>query len=211
MIKNNKKTIRNQGGFTLLELLVVMALLVILLSISLFNYSNFGRDVELENATYTTALAIRETQVYGINRALRKGTETNVKNTFTGKYAYGVFVKKNEDNLILFKDPEGVIDDGVYNESVSCGISNSECYSKINLTRGNKITRIISYAASSGPSEIDKASISFIRPDPDAIIKVSAAGTVYSRLDIEISDPTGNFSRCVRVGAAGDISILKTC
>lgn len=218
-----KQKKQKQKGFTLLELLVVVALLSILMSVSLFNYANFGRDVEIENATYTTALAIREVQVFGINRSARKGTYTDVKDTFSGNYRYGFYVEKDNDKLILFRDETDDAgnnsEEGIYDDSRSCGITGSECYSKITLTRGNKITDIsILGGNSEGGNGVSSVNISFLRPDPDATIISTASGSSFntvakraSRVNITISDPTEQFKRCVSVGYAGDISIKKSC
>ncbi len=215
--KNQKN---KQQGFTLLELLVVIALLSILLSISMFNYSNFGRDVELENSAYTTALAVREVQVFGINRESREGTYTNAKNTFSdSNYRYGFYIEKDSEKLVLFRDgldqEQVPTEAGIYNK-VNCGASGSECYSEIILTRRNKIHEIKIINSSGGEESVESVNISFLRPDPDATI-VSVGSThdtvekSASRVNITISDGEGDYGRCVSIGYAGDISIKDSC
>ena len=75
---NYKKKQKLQEGFSLIELLVVLALLVIMMTISLFNYDRFGKETELENSVYSVALAIRETQTVGINKGVRDGVNNRI-------------------------------------------------------------------------------------------------------------------------------------
>ncbi|EFK97223.1 protein containing Prepilin-type cleavage/methylation, N-terminal domain, partial [sediment metagenome] len=64
----NNKVKKMKKGFTLLELLVVIALMGIIYTITLSNYAGLNKSVELQNTLYDIALSIRETQVYGINK-----------------------------------------------------------------------------------------------------------------------------------------------
>ena len=55
-----------RSGFTMIELLVTTGIMVLVMTILISNYSQYGSRIELENLTHTLALAIRQGQVYGI-------------------------------------------------------------------------------------------------------------------------------------------------
>ncbi len=142
-----------EEGFSLMELLVVIAILIILLSISLFNYDKFGKDVELENAVYSMALAIREAQVYGVNKALKDVGGSNVEDYFGGDYGYGVYFNRagassgpsNSQKFVLYIDNDSGANanNKIFDSSSDCsGSANDECYSQIFLTKGNYIKEI---------------------------------------------------------------------
>jgi prepilin-type N-terminal cleavage/methylation domain-containing protein len=149
---NYKKKQKLQEGFSLIEILVVLALLVIMMTISLFNYDRFGKETELENSVYSVALAIRETQTVGINKGVRDGVNNridSVRKTFGGSYGYGIHFRTIElrgttkldkthfaffvDNSLLSKDDKEM--------TGRCDLD-SECYSVISIDKGNYISSI---------------------------------------------------------------------
>jgi prepilin-type N-terminal cleavage/methylation domain-containing protein len=68
-----EKKMTKQEGFTLLELLVVIALMMIIYAMTLTNYNGLNKNIDVQNTAYDVALAIRETQLYGINKKLVSG------------------------------------------------------------------------------------------------------------------------------------------
>lgn len=208
-----KKATKTQEGFSLMELLVVLALMLILLSVSLVNYNRFGKDVELENAAYSLSLAIREAQIYGVNKKARSGN-ANPK-AFGEDYGYGIAlstatsgVTLNNKTLVIFED-KGPSYNQIFDIGNGC-IAGEECYSQILLTKGNYISDI-RVLDSGGWTSIADLSIYFKRPNPDAFFKRTSTGFSYSRARIILTSPGGQYSRCVEVGAAGDISIKRSC
>lgn len=204
----NKKVIKkaNQKGFSIIEILVVLALLTIILYVSLFNYDRFGKETELENSVYSVALAIRETQTFGINKKAREGLSD--PQDFGEDYGYGVHFRTNllegiqsldNKNFALFVDSNN----GDKIMTGNCSPS-QECYSVISLGQGNYISNIKVQGTGSW-IDVNEVNIYFKRPNPDSNI---ISGTQnYSRAKIIIKDPTSSYSRCVDVGVAGDITI----
>ncbi len=195
-----------------MELLVVIALLTIILSVSLFNYDNFGKDVELENAVYSVALATREAQVFGVNKRAREHTG-DPKEFFGEDYGYGVFFSKVASGSTYDNKKFVIFIDKNNNKKFTVGsgcVSGEECYSQISLEKGNRITNIKGYNLATGWVDIDNININFKRPNPDATINTQS-GTVYSRAKIIIKDNTDTYTRCMEVGSAGDISIKANC
>ena len=53
-------------GFTLIEMLAVVGVIIVITGVVLANNSRFGGMVLLENFVYDIALSVRQAQVYGI-------------------------------------------------------------------------------------------------------------------------------------------------
>ncbi len=201
-----------EKAFSLIELLVVVALLTIILSVSIFNYDNFGKDIELENAVYSVALAVREAQVFGINKALKEVSEP--ENSFGGEYGYGVFFSKTADSQNTYGPKKFVLfideDNNRKFDQSPCVVGN-ECYSQILLNKGNYIYELEYQDTSGNWINTDSLDIYFKRPNPEAIITNDSNTTVRSAARINITDPSGSFKRCVIIGSIGNISISSNC
>jgi prepilin-type N-terminal cleavage/methylation domain-containing protein len=83
-------------GFTLVELLAVISILVLITSITLSNYKAGDQSMSLERAAHKLSLDLRRAQ----------GMAVSV-NSFEGEYpfGYGIYVNLNEaDSYIIFAD-----------------------------------------------------------------------------------------------------------
>lgn len=118
-------------GFTLIELMVIVVIMLIMASIVLFNYTQFNESTLLNSFAYDLSLTIRQAQTYGV--ATKEGTENTISSAistsnFGGSstnnfsYAYGVhFDMSNPSKVIMFSDAPTVlvngklVGDGVYN------------------------------------------------------------------------------------------------
>jgi prepilin-type N-terminal cleavage/methylation domain-containing protein len=143
LLKNNENN-EKEKGFSLMELLVVIALLTVLLSMTLFNYDQFGKETELENSVYSVALAIRETQTFGINKKARDGLAN--PQDFGEDYGYGVHFRRttltgseniDTKHFAFFIDSNG----GDKKMTGNCSPS-QECYSVVSIEKGNYISNI---------------------------------------------------------------------
>ena len=213
----------NKNGFTLVEVLIVMALLFIMTGLSLANYNRFGREVELENAAYELALTIRQAQFFGINRSEQFGGATN----FDNPQPYGIYfnlVNNDEEGItdqkfMMFVDQDN---DRRFDESNGTGagscISNSsdECINIYEFNRANFIHEICVGTSASDCNDIDGLGtlgnrtmmVSFKRPDPDAAIYIDGVVTPFAYARITLRAPADTISdKSVSIGAAGLISI----
>jgi len=208
-------------AFTIVELLMVMAIMFIMTYLSLANYNRFGREVELENAVYELALTIRQAQFFGINRNEQFGE------TFDDPQPYGIYFNLDateeeidDESFMMYidQDQNKLFDtaDNTYGGGEACTINFSdECIDTYQFTRSS-----YSYDICVGTDEGDCTSvsdlgggsrelhISFKRPDPDATIRRNSATPAYAYAKITLRSPIVDIpEKSVSVGAAGLISI----
>lgn len=208
-----KRIKKSQNGFTLLELLVVITIMIIIFSTSIMSYDKMGQRIELENAAYNLAITVREAQSYGINKRAR----TIGNPDFGENYRYGVYFDItgmvsgiSDTKFIIYLDrPDPLDEDNKFTSaggSNCTGSINDECYSQVLLTRGTHITDIYLYGGTGWETTHNSVDISFVRPNPDAEI-IDSIDDRKSRARIILQNRGENAYYCVEIGTAGDISI----
>ena len=196
-------------GFTLVELIVVIAIFAIISSVTLFNYGNFSSNLIVTNLAYQAALEVRQAQVYGISvKQVKGGTGTSAD--FNA--AYGVwFDGTNASSLqgfTLFSDRNGnFIYDSANNENEeSIQLPNSSLIKKFCIKQTS-----LTWLCSDDSSGLKFMSISFKRPDPDSKIYGFYAGPSngFTGTDAEIQFTTNRGDKISRmkVTSTGQISI----
>ncbi len=148
---------QSESGFTLIEMMVVIAIFVIITAIVLSSLPRFRERTRLDLVAQEVALLVRQAQTFT--------TSTRAFGSATNFPSYGVYFKKGDpdpDTLILFADK---IVDKKYN-GTACGQTNSECLEQFTLPKSIKIAKIIS--PSPNCPEQDYVHISFVRPETDA-------------------------------------------
>ena len=174
----------SKRGFTLIELMVVVFIMMVISSIILWNNSKYSSDTIVTNVTYEIALEIRQAQQYGIsvhNIEGEVGGNTNPDPT-AFNFGYGVHFSGSGLNpitsFILFADNgnngSSITNDGKYD-------SGDTVVDTFNLPQGVKIVdfRYISGGQPyqyrvSGTYNLSYMDITFKRPKPDAQINTSA-------------------------------------
>ncbi len=192
-----------QKGFTLIEMLVVIGIIVVVSGIVLANNTRFGGQVLLQNLAYDIALTVRQAQVYGIS-------VQRFNDTATFAPAYGMyFVDTSPSTYIMFGD---------INNPLNGRYDTGELVSSTNIQSGYTISAL--YATPAGQSEVsvNALNITFRRPDPDAYIVRNAdaltfnvngdmtGGTLMESARIQVSSPRGDTKNIV-VSANGQISV----
>ena len=85
-----------KSGFTLIELIVSIGIMIIITSVILANYTTFNKRIKLEGATQEIASIIRQAQAYGLSSKLSPSPVST---------AYGVhFDTSYPDSVTIFYD-----------------------------------------------------------------------------------------------------------
>lgn len=165
-----------QKGFTLLEIIVVLAIFAVMTSIVVFNYGKFTSQTILTNMAYEVALSIREAQIYGVS--VRSPDGTLASNPFS--LPYGVYFQEGTNTYYLFADEDI---DGEFDGS-DCASVGAECVTPYTMQRGI----IVSEVRQNCIVDPDGLSVTFKRPNPEA--KFDGAINVSSA-DIQLTAPDG--------------------
>lgn len=200
------------AGFTLIEMLVVIGIIVVISGVVFANNVRFGGIVQLQNLAYDIALSIRQSQVYGIS-VQRFNTST----TFAAAYGMYFACTSNpcspmSNTYVLFGDVNSPLN-GIYDP----GGAIPEIVQSTTIQSGYGISGL--YVTPYGGSEIGvtRLDITFRRPDPDACIsknsdvvtfnsKGRCVGGTNELARIEVSSPRGD-KKNILVYSSGQISV----
>ncbi len=203
LIKNNSRRGLKQAGFTLMELLIVLAIFTVIMSVALFNQAGLSSSVLVTNLAYETALAIREAQTYGIS--VRASSAVN--DPFDK--GYGVYFEMNSpDRIVVFGDAN--------NDKIFSDTAELQSLYEIKNQRGNKI-KSISYTNSGALTTLgssDRLSIMFKRPNPEAAFyKIDTSGgltPLTGPIKIIVGNTENTNCRAVVVEITGQIRVEQT-
>ncbi len=186
-----------QQGFTILEMLTVLAIFGVMTAIVVFNYGKFTSDTILTNMAYEVALSIREAQIYGVS--VRNPNGALITSSFS--VPYGVYAQRGTNQYFLFADetpagnPNGEFDE------LNCTTS-AECVTPYTLQRGVTIERVRKNCV----EDTDGLNITFKRPNPEA--RFDNAINVASA-DITLLSGDGLERRYVVVRNNGQIYVTR--
>ncbi len=179
----------NMGGFTIVELLVVISIFLIISGVVLFNFNNFKNNASLQNVVQDVAINIRKAQGYALGFKSSNNISSANTNGF-GIYINGDFANGTSARMMtLFADMAGSGTAGKCDVSGSsncvsinsCGSpsSSNECLEKLPITTTDKITSVC--LSNNGTSKAgtstghtsciannDSFTVYFNRPNPDA-------------------------------------------
>lgn len=180
---------------TYVELIVVLSIFAVLSTVSIYNYGDFQRKVDIKNLGSDIALKILEAQKSSISGLLPAQTPT----TYPWKPSFGVYLSsastpdaKGADNkdFIYFAD---LNNNNLFDDSDCLG----ECINKITITKNSYISKLeaLTNCTSGGvPTLLPDVSIAFRRPDSSALITSSGAalpsGTACAQ--VTVSSPKGD-------------------
>lgn len=184
MEKNLKISNGVNKGFTLIEVLITLSIVVIIASLIFASYPEFKEGISLKRTSQEIALTIREAQNYALS----------VKE-FEGEYkGYGVhFEKLSPASYILFSDLD---EDNEYDVG--------EKFKEFIIQTNDKITDLCGYDTGYVCDQ-NYLDIIFLRPSPVVTLK-SNTSDVYSGVKIVITSPRGK-EKSVIVWISGQISI----
>jgi hypothetical protein len=171
--------------------------MVLITTVVLVNQNRFGGNILVGNLAYDIALSIRQAQVFGLGvREFGVGT---------GQFDIGYGVHFDISDPTTFR----IFADINRNKVYDAGDGTQELFT---VGNGYRIIQLCATPASgseicNGGGNITTLDIDFVRPDPDAYIRVNAKNNpAYRQARITVSSPNG-ITREVTVESTGQISI----
>lgn len=185
-------------GFTILELIIVIAIMSFITAIILFNSRGLNSSILVSNTAYEISLMIREAQVYGLGV---RATENNTPIGFA--YSQGIHFDSsaaNANTVILFSDKDN-------NGQYSGATENIQTYT-INKDRAGSILSLCTGVTCS--PEVLTADVMFKRPNPEALFYVTPVSVATSVIiNIGFAPGTGE-CRSIIIQKSGSVQIDKT-
>ena len=183
-------------GFTLLELIITLAIFTIVAGILLADYPRFAARINLRRSAQEIALSIREAQFSAFAvRGFQSGGQTIFKSC-------GINFNKSvsDKEYTLFVDANG---DFEYDPPPAAP---NELVKKFQVAGTSKIVSLCAGLKTAIPDtcSLNRLDIIYQRPNPDTILKGN--GSVYSDLEIIIRSPDG-LQRTIVVWSTGQISV----
>jgi prepilin-type N-terminal cleavage/methylation domain-containing protein len=196
------------AGFTMLELLTVIAIVAILTFMVLGNYNAFGGQTILRTLAYDMALSLREAQTFGVSvrrtdlSTFAAGYGIHYTTADARKYSLFADTYVEAGGISVSSGPQG--GDGLF-------LDPREEVRAYSLGKGYVIKQLcittsaeVCYPAGAGVP-VHTLDILFKRPEPDAQIRLDGGAPVRSAR-IELTSPRGNL-RSVVVEITGQISV----
>lgn len=192
-------------GFSLIEILVAIAIMLLILGVALFNHREFGNTVTLTNLAYDVALSVRKSQVFGISvREVSIGSDQF--DVPYGNYFY-TDPLTGENNYVFFADEDG---DGRYDGSVNvadCRAATGELCEGFRLPENFSIEQICIETATVSCTNVDDLHVTYRRPEPNAIFDYgTGSSTAVIRADITLQSPEG-LTKVVSIFENGNITV----
>ena len=192
-------------GFSLIEVMISLAIITIITTIVMIRYGSFNSAVLLKNQAFDMALTIREVQADAVST---RGDLTASANNF--REGYGVYFDLSDSNqsYIIFLDKNDSGSTGRYD-------SGDLVLQTVNLDPRFKINSLLALRASAGSKVAENVSAVFKRPSYNAkTVAQWRPGSVLLNLsnvigfEVELVSTDGPaITRTVIVNAAGLIEV----
>ncbi len=232
LFRTNKFSTR---GFTILEMVVVTAIIGVLSAVVIAQQKNFNNSTVLINTAYDLALSLRETQSLGLS-------SKNYSSTGTNNAGYGIYIGNSASSYIQYVDSyPGVGSESTINNTQTLGTyycphsasdvgtpaerpgnclydsAQSEKIMTYSLAPGYSIQKIYYLPGSPAPwtsftsGGSNVLNIVFQRPNLLPIMNVNIFGTNKwtSAAAIQIQS-SGGVSKCIDINQLGEITIANT-
>jgi prepilin-type N-terminal cleavage/methylation domain-containing protein len=194
-------------GFTLVELLISIAIIGVVTSIVLVKYGSFDSTVLLKGLAYEMALTLREAQVRSVSVARNAGgTETG-----NFDYPFGVtFSLSNPKQYVLFR-----YEDGGQTAYPEYGVPAAKDLRVFPISRTMRITELCVYGtALADPCDVAQLDVSFKRPKFKGLFHALSGGgveytTTIDRATVQVGSEGGFNQFIVEVTSLGQISVYK--
>ena len=214
-----------QAGFTLAEMITVVAIIIIMTGVVLANFPDFRDRSSLELVAQEVALVIRQAQAYGSQTRAVLGSSS------TAFPSYGIYFNVNATNpkfkdpksFRLFADVPGLGVTGRYSDAEppagpTCGSALAECREIYNLEGGITIAKLETCPSTGVCTDITSTNalnVVFTRPNPEAQFTSDSGadlcGGTCSYAKITLSSARTAATQCVYVWTTGHIFTKPSC
>lgn len=194
---------RFNQGFTILELMVSVGIMVVISTVIVANQSTYSSGASLKNVANDLGLSLRQAQVYGISvKEFNPGS--SIFNTGYG-IAFNLSASPvgDDKSFIFFADRDV---DGQYDSTWDCPLGGaSECVDKTTIPAGNYIYDICVIEPGGENCDVTRLEISFIRPAIEAKIYYDGlTGVRGARIELRSAEGKSN---SVVIYTTGQVSI----
>jgi prepilin-type N-terminal cleavage/methylation domain-containing protein len=214
-------------GFSLIEMLVVLSIIVVITFITITGQSTFNRSLLLTDTAYTIAFSVREVQTLGLSSRVFNSTQNA---------GYGLrFDIATPTSYVEFADttttgagssqgglcPGHTATSGPDMRPGNClynaGSTPTELVRTYVLNRGFSISKFCGTAAGTyrcSPTDFATMDIVFMRPNTNSvIIGKTTSGTLISLTDatIYLNSPDNQAQRCITVSKVGQVAVTTSC
>lgn len=180
------------SGFTIVELLVTLTIVVLVTGIIMIRYSSFNSSVLLSGQAYLTAFDIREAQALAVSV---RGNQSEFREEY-GMY----FAASSPTEYLIFQDDDS---NGAH---LPARYHVGEELGTYKVDSRFSITNICVVSGGSQTCGIDDLAISFRRPDFDASFYSTEAANITAA-EIVFGNPNSTITRSVVIYASGQISV----
>jgi prepilin-type N-terminal cleavage/methylation domain-containing protein len=217
-----RRTATVPRGFTLIEMLVVLAIFVIITSVVLVSQTQFNRTLLLTDTAYNVALSLRETQSLGLsskafNSLINEGfgihfdTSSNTSYEQFGDISRATLTPPSWCPTGTPGHPDSKNGNCIYDGA-------PELVQQYTFSQGYTLNQFCAYSngvsLGCSPSGITSLDILFQRPNTTTIMTVKNNFGVYRQADtacIQIQSPDDATNEFIKVTQLGEISVASTC
>ncbi|MDP3645696.1 MAG: prepilin-type N-terminal cleavage/methylation domain-containing protein [bacterium] len=192
-------------GFTIIEMLVVVGIIVVVTATVLANNAKFGGTILLQNLAFDIALSTREAQIYGLS-------VQKFRSSFTSPFGVHFDINGgNNKTYTVFADAIGV-ENGHYDCPNPLDKPTCELVQSTTITRGFHISDLC-VTPISGTEDCNATVLDVVykHPEPDAYIRIcttpaQCSTTLNQRARVVVTSPRGDSTNiCIEIN--GQISV----
>lgn len=206
-----KKPVR---GFTLVEMLVVLAIIVIVTGVVINGQSSYNRSLILTDTAYTVAYSVRQAQSLGLaSRSISSVSNAGYGVRFSGTTGYVIFGDTGGTSVLSASvcpvgtagTPDAKPGNCKYDAGTDSIVQN------YTFSRGFTISNICGKTSVGGTcTTVTALDVVFMRPETRAIL-IGPTNQSFVCAQMTVAEPTGGATRIVRVSQLGEISVGQTC